>query len=151
MLREMLKDAVGESTLNLELPDADIHILAAPQAFERVLTNLVINAGDAATDEDGTIDVRFERVLNADNSKACVRMRVRDNGNGIDPAILESLFDPLVTTKAAGYGLGLASVQRTLEDHDGSISARNLERGAAFEVTWPLAPDALGETPKPVT
>jgi len=148
--RETLQDAVAESTLNLELPDADIHILASPQAFERVLVNLVINAGEATSDRDGVVYVRFDRMFNTDDSTTCVRMRVRDNGKGIDPEIRENLFDPLVTTKVAGHGLGLASVQQILKEHGGSIEARSLERGAVFEVLWPLAPDDLGETTQSV-
>lgn len=145
MLHETLQDAVGSRTLDLELPDANFYLRAEPQAFERVLLNLVVNAGEAVAEEGGKVEVRFESTGDADDPVPCVRMRVRDNGGGIHPAVRECLFDPLVTTKATGHGLGLATVKQIVEDHNGSIDARNLEQGAVFEVSWPLAPDDSGE------
>jgi C4-dicarboxylate-specific signal transduction histidine kinase len=71
-----------------------------------------------------------------------VRLIVEDDGPGIDDAILDQVFDPFVTTKAAGQGTGLGlAVCHTIVDRlGGSIDAKNRpEGGASFGVDLPIA------------
>ena len=80
--------------------------------------------------------------VRASNGGGVVQLTVQDDGPGIDEAILDQVFDPFVTTKAAGQGtgLGLAVCHTIVERLGGSIEAENLEQGgAAFEVTLPAA------------
>jgi signal transduction histidine kinase len=66
-------------------------------------------------------------------------VRVEDSGPGITPEILERIFDPFVTTKARGTGLGLVVAQSIVQEHGGELRARNADhgRGATFEVRLP--------------
>jgi signal transduction histidine kinase len=65
---------------------------------------------------------------------------VEDSGPGIESEDLASIFDPFVTTKAQGTGLGLAMCKMVIEQHGGAISAESGERGGArFEIALPQA------------
>ena len=61
---------------------------------------------------------------------------VRDNGTGVPPEIIDTLFTPFVTTKSHGLGIGLTIVRTILDAHGGTIAAlNNPEGGATFVVT----------------
>jgi len=72
---------------------------------------------------------------------------IRDNGTGLDPAIRDRLFEPLVTTKAHGTGLGLNICRRIVERHGGRIELIDPDgRGAAFRITLPSESDRGSST-----
>ncbi len=60
-----------------------------------------------------------------------VIVKVRDNGEGIDASIKEKLFEPFITSKNTGMGIGLTISQSIVEDHQGKIWAENLPEGGA--------------------
>jgi two-component system sensor kinase FixL len=69
-----------------------------------------------------------------------VEISVTDSGPGIAPAKWSRLFEPFVTTKPDGLGMGLPLARRIVEAHHGRISAENLPAGGAiFRVTLPVA------------
>jgi two-component system NtrC family sensor kinase len=126
-------------------PDVGRVALAEPR-LAQVLLNLLLNALDAL-DGRGTLQLRAEPGP-ADR----VRISVRDDGPGIDPAIMGRLFEPFATTKAVGKGtgLGLAVCHSLVESAGGTIRASNLEgRGALFEVELPRAPRLSARPPPP--
>ena len=95
--------------------------------------NLVENAV-AAVGDKGEV---FVRVSHDDGR---VKIAVEDTGPGVDPSIRRRLFEPLVTTKDKGIGLGLALVKRIVERHDGSITYQPRDGGgASFIVNLPSA------------
>ena len=83
------------------------------------------------------------RIDVATNAAGTAVIEVEDNAGGIEENMLDAIFDPFVTTKAAetGTGLGLAVARSIIEEHGGSIEAFNREhgntRGAVFRVTLP--------------
>jgi signal transduction histidine kinase len=97
---------------------------ADPRQLRQVFVNLLDNAASAVGDE-GEI-----RVSGAARG-GLVEISVQDTGPGVNPEILERLFDPLVTTKAKGIGLGLALARRIVERHGGSIIHEKPEGGGA--------------------
>jgi len=106
--------------------------------LQQVLLNLVMNACDAMSDRPP--GERLLVVSTATHGDA--RVEVRDRGSGIAPNALASVFEPFVTTKRDGLGLGLAICRSILTAHGGHISAaNNPERGATFIVSLPLAAD----------
>jgi len=68
-----------------------------------------------------------------------VEVQVRDEGEGIAPELLERVFDPFVTTKAQGLGLGLAIAHRIIEEHQGAITVESQPgKGTAFACFLPF-------------
>jgi signal transduction histidine kinase len=101
----------------------------------QVLINLITNAFDAVT--ENAIGLRHVAVT-ASPDEGRVRVSVSDSGKGIDPEIMPRLFNPFVTSKAKGMGMGLAIARAIVEDHGGQIQAgQNPARGATLEFTLP--------------
>ncbi|CAI8312703.1 MAG: Sporulation kinase A [Bacteroidota bacterium] len=97
-----------------------------------VLENLIKNSIDAIRGEGSiTID------LNWDNNATIV---IRDSGNGIPKKLQKAIFNPGVTTKKRGWGLGLSLAKRIVEEyHGGKLSLlESSEKGTAFEVLFPI-------------
>lgn len=101
--------------------------------LERVFHNLLLNACEAVSPEHGAIEVRTRQIPGG------VEIRIEDNGPGIPDTIRETVFQPFVSSgKENGTGLGLAVVQRMVQDHGGSVSIEHTgEAGTVFKVTLP--------------
>ncbi len=114
--------------------DSQCHeVLADPQQLQQVFMNLLLNAADAMPG-GGVITMRTI----CDPVKRNVRIEIDDEGPGIAEDLRETLFEPFVSTKAKGAGLGLAVSKRLVEEHGGIITAENrLEGGARFTVVLP--------------
>jgi two-component system, NtrC family, sensor histidine kinase HydH len=102
-----------------------------PVQLRQILVNLVENAVYAASPE-GQVVVRG-RVAGGE-----VLLSVEDTGPGVDPSVRGRLFEPLITTKERGIGLGLALVKRIAERHGGGVEYSEREGGGArFTVRLP--------------
>jgi two-component system, NtrC family, nitrogen regulation sensor histidine kinase GlnL len=113
----------------------------------QVFLNLVKNAAEAIGDAiDGEIELstafRPGVSLRTPGSKRPVGLplefRVRDNGPGIAEDIAAHLFDPFVTTKTSGTGLGLALVAKIIHDHGGIVECDSHERRTTFRILMPM-------------
>jgi PAS domain S-box-containing protein len=107
--------------------------------LRQALLNLVRNAAEACatTAAGGQVLLTGDLVRAEDGGSQ--RIRILDNGPGIESDALSKLFRPFYTTKADGTGLGLAVVQKIIVQHGGQVEARNRpEGGAVFMVTLPL-------------
>ena len=79
-----------------------------------------------------------------------MRIRVCDNGDGIDPKVRERLFEPFFTTRTKGTGLGLAIVRQLAELHQGRVDLEpNPAHGTCALLTLPLTPAVTAEPPGP--
>lgn len=112
-------------------------VMAHRDALEQVLINLLSNARDACADGEApqiTVKTRFVSglVLSAFRLGRAVKLPIEititDNGPGIDPALRDHVFEPFVTSKKSGQGLGLALVKKLLRDMDGRIAHERDER-----------------------
>jgi len=86
------------------------------------------------------IDERRLALRTSSIDKSNVLVEVQDSGTGIAAEKLESIFDPFVTSKPEGLGMGLSICRSIIERHGGKISAaNNPDRGATFSITLPVA------------
>ena len=104
----------------------------------QILHNLIRNAVEALEGtEDGRIDVQISAA--EIDAIEVVQIRVEDNGPGFKTGSVSQIFDPYVTTKPKGTGLGLAIVKKLVEEHVGSIVAKNrIDGGAMISIRLPL-------------
>ncbi|MCR5869533.1 PAS domain S-box protein [Sphingomonas sp. J344] len=109
-------------------PDVDL-VLADKVQIQQVLLNLVRNGVDAMTAGDGAVRELTITISAAEDDMA--EVTVADTGPGIDPEIAERLFQPFVTTKRTGMGVGLSISRTIVEAHGGHIWAAAREGGGA--------------------
>ncbi|HYD95121.1 MAG TPA: ATP-binding protein [Noviherbaspirillum sp.] len=135
-------------TLSPNLPK----VMGDATQLRQVIHNLLQNAQDAVADRDFQQDkARIEVVTEAvhyDDSdggqRAAVRLTVSDNGPGFSPKILARAFEPYVTSKSRGTGLGLAMVKKIIDEHGGRVDIKNRSQGSGAKVSillLKLAPD----------
>lgn len=114
--------------------DPQVRISADPQQLRQVLLNLLINAIDAQP-AGGRIRLRYSTVAAED----AVAIEVVDDGSGIDEDVIQRIFEPFVSTKDTGVGLGLAVSRRIVQSHGGTLTAANLpDGGAVFRIVLPF-------------
>ncbi|MBI5718029.1 MAG: HAMP domain-containing protein [Burkholderiales bacterium] len=98
--------------------------------LRQVIHNLVQNALDAVVDRpDGQVEITTSGARGADGAIAEVRLAVIDNGPGFADKVLKRAFEPYVTTKAKGTGLGLAVVKKIADEHGARLRVANLRAG----------------------
>ena len=123
--------ALEQGTLSLDLA-ADLPPIQGDAALLRqVVHNLVQNALDATAERPAErgparVTVRTDTPRNEDGSIRAVRLAVRDNGPGFPDKVLRRAFEPYLTTKAKGTGLGLAVVKKIADEHKALVRIRNL-------------------------
>jgi nitrogen fixation/metabolism regulation signal transduction histidine kinase len=109
----------------LELDDEIPLVLADAQQLRQVLHNVVQNAQDACAQ----VRIPLVKVSTRwSGSGRWVHLEVSDNGNGFPDSIIQRAFEPYVTTKPKGTGLGLAVVHKIMEEHGGKIEVGNIEK-----------------------
>ena len=103
------------------------------------LENVVKNALDALAGRGGKITL-YARPL----GQNWVSVRIRDTGPGVNPEIRDKIFEPGVSTKAGGWGVGLALSRRIVELHEGRIELLETGEGTTFQILLPIADEAGG-------
>jgi hypothetical protein len=138
----LMADEVSSRNVSIDIDlDGDLPpILADRVQMQQVIINLARNGVDAMDAEEGqarTLSIRSRR-----EGMAHVLIEIRDQGKGLED--VERVFEPFVTTKEQGMGMGLAICRWIVEAHDGRLWATtNDPRGATFSVTLPIR---LGES-----
>jgi nitrogen fixation/metabolism regulation signal transduction histidine kinase len=137
-------DVEHKAVVTAELDPSCPPILGDEQQLRQVIHNLLQNAQDACefrSEVGAEPRVRLRTEWNAARSR--VRLTVTDSGPGFEPSILKRAFEPYVTTKSKGTGLGLAVVKKIVDEHKAKIELSNLVRdekiiGAQVSVSFAL-------------
>jgi two-component system, NtrC family, sensor histidine kinase HydH len=114
--------------------------------LEQAFVNLIQNAYEAMG-ATGSGTLRAEARRSASNGRDGVEIRLQDNGPGIPLELREQIFNPFVTTKETGVGLGLSIVSKIIDGHHGSIRLDSTaDKGASFVIFFPVEePSAIHE------
>jgi signal transduction histidine kinase len=135
---KLLGNSVTKKKINLqkeisaELPPVKVDADKIRQVFLNILRNAI-----EAVEEGGEIKV----VMTKDVSQKppMIKVKITDNGCGIDEKYLETIFEPFFTTKPFGFGLGLANARKIIEQHGGIIKVHSKKgEGACFEILVPI-------------
>jgi len=118
LINQSITDGNFSNGIKINVENSDMKINVDTRKMEAVFTNLLVNAAQA-TDNKGTVNVRI-----LDNGANTI-IAFEDSGPGISQEELPKIFDPLFTTKQTGTGLGLSICKKIIEQHGGSIVAKN--------------------------
>jgi signal transduction histidine kinase len=128
-----------EKKTDINLPT----ILCDIQQIKQVFINIIVNAYEAMHGF-GKIIIQIEQTMLENNPFLVVS--ITDTGGGIDPAVIDDIFNPFFTTKEKGTGLGLAISNRIIMNHLGRIEVKNMAgKGATFFVYLPLNENIIKE------
>lgn len=128
ILEESLNQVQIPEKIKITLPGQNVSIVCDKEQFEIVFVNLIKNSIEAI-EEKGYIKFDFEETMKE------VKIKIEDSGPGIPEDYLDQIFDPLVTLKNRGTGLGLASCQNIVKIHGGTITVKN--NPTTFTITIP--------------
>ena len=156
LLRASIPTTIG---IHTQFPDGAVMILSDKIQIGQILMNLCTNASQAMEETGGLLEIRVgTRFLSEGSADACpageyAEITVSDNGPGIDPGLLNRIFDPYFTTREVGKGsgLGLAIVYSIVKNHKGTITVQNRpEGGARFTMLFPMVDQKPGVKTEPM-
>jgi len=147
-VKDIVEAAIDACTGHIELSGASVKtnrinpsltVLAAPAELSSVIGNMIQNAIQVSESE-----AEIEVWAGAINQHMML-IRVADNGPGIPEEVIDQVFDPFFTTRAAGTGLGLAVLASVVQRHGGTVHAANRDCGGAqFTILLPVESTARG-------
>lgn len=151
-LRSAVLQAVKEVQLRLDERNINVRLINWDQEFaiygtkEWIIQSVIEILSNAIDhlDGQGIVTISCRETCVSTGARA-VKLRIADNGPGIESAIRERVFDLFFSSKNRGIGIGLASVKRAIEFHGGSVTLADTTSGACFEFVLPIgAPNIDG-------
>jgi nitrogen fixation/metabolism regulation signal transduction histidine kinase len=139
-MHQLLNEVMGlyeanSSPIALQLNAKRIRIYGDATRLRQILHNLLQNAHDALQHVNSP-----QITLTSSSTESEFYLTVSDNGSGIPEQVMARVFEPYMTTKVKGTGLGLPIVKKIIEEHGGKISIENKpDGGAQVTVSIPLA------------
>ena len=159
---KMLRHAIPTSVeFKQHISDDQFSIMGDAAQINQIVMNLVANAADAMSEKGGLLEVTLEHII-LQKEKTCLdcilppgpyaRLRMRDTGEGIDPTIMDRIFEPYFTTKEVGKGtgMGLSVIHGIVNRHGGGVGVESeLGKGTLFEIYFPALEKAAAEEKEP--
>ncbi|WP_417897952.1 ATP-binding protein [Bacillus haimaensis] len=132
VVKEIPYISVVQEGISLKVELERVPLMVDAKQMKQVFHNLIRNAKEAMEGE-GTITIYSKQLENV------YQIFVKDTGSGISEKMKQTIFDPFVTSKDTGTGLGLTIVQRIIENHHGKIEVQESSAaGTTFLITLPL-------------
>ena len=136
-LNGLIQEVMGlyeGSNIGVRLDSRCPRVMGDPTQLRQVIHNLLQNAQDASLETNRPqqlieITTELVQIQDADQNRSAVRMTITDSGPGFQAKILARAFEPYITTKSKGTGLGLAVVKKIIDDHGAKIEIRNRKQG----------------------
>lgn len=136
ILESSLSSIGMPENITVTKPEIDDEIWCDAKQMENVLSNLIKNSKEEIKDNQGQISIKLGK------ENGFHKITVSDTGRGISEKSLETVFEPLYTTKSTGTGLGLVNCKNIVEAHDGKVSVANSKTGGAvFTILLPKMTD----------
>jgi CheY-like chemotaxis protein len=147
---KMLRSSIPTSIeFKQQFPHEQCSIMGDDTQISQIVMNLVTNAADAMSENGGLLEMTLENIF-LPKEKTCfnwvlspgpyVRLGMKDTGEGIEPKIMDRIFDPYYTTKEVGKGtgMGLSVIHGIVKSHDGGVRVESkLGEGTLFEIYFP--------------
>ncbi|HTK94112.1 MAG TPA: ATP-binding protein [Terriglobales bacterium] len=132
-VRSLVEECVQECGLDADLSGlpAELTLTGDRTALRQAFSNLLRNSAEAAEGQPVRVAV------SAESEGELLKLRFRDQGPGIPADVLPRIFIPFFTTKPQGTGLGLALVQRIVNDHGGTVRVESGGQGTVFTLSFP--------------
>ena len=141
---ELYKGDTEHVDIKLELDSHSLKIRGDSVRLRQVIHNLVKNAIEAMPDGKKCVVTISTFPFELANNKYA-GLQIADNGPGFPVDVLSRAFDPYMTTKPKGNGLGLAVVKKIIEEHNGAIQIDNMKnQGATINIRFPLYHYSIG-------
>ena len=153
-VRRVAESSFARNVTFIEVFDPSLpRVLGDRDQLIQVFLNLVRNAADALPESGGEIKlttgyrpgVKFGAAVAGERLSLPLEVTVRDNGAGVPADLMPYIFDPFVTTKRGGSGLGLALVAKIIGDHGGVIECDSAPRRTVFRILLPKALEGAEE------
>ncbi|KER06342.1 Sporulation kinase C protein [Marine Group I thaumarchaeote SCGC AAA799-E16] len=119
IIKQSLSSLNIPENIKIKIPEKETEIFCDEKQLENVFSNLIGNSIEAIGGKQGEINISM------DDKNDFYIIVVSDNGPGIPPEFVESIFEPLFTTKQYGTGLGLVNCKNIVHAHDGTIEVQN--------------------------
>ncbi|WP_417515451.1 two-component system sensor histidine kinase NtrB [Minwuia sp.] len=147
-VKKIAENGFGKHVRFIENYDPSLPMVHGNQdQLIQVFLNLVKNAAEAVPEKKGEVSittayrhgVRLAVPGSSERIQLPLEVTIADNGPGVPEDLRAHLFDPFVTTKPSGTGLGLALVAKIINDHGGIIESDASDKGATFRIYLPVA------------
>jgi signal transduction histidine kinase len=126
--------------VTLDLAEALPPVSGDAAQLQQVTLNLMMNACQAMSGQESNHRTLLVRTTSKDGG--AVEVAVEDNGPGVDPKLGDQIFEPFVTSRAVGLGMGLSICRSIIDAHGGQLGTTpNPERGSTFRFVLPVARD----------
>ncbi|MBL1141757.1 MAG: HAMP domain-containing protein [Proteobacteria bacterium] len=129
----------GENKIEIDIEPDLPAVIGDEKKLRQVFNNLLTNAIDAnSVSEDNLLKISAKKV-DIDNTEM-LEIRVMDSGAGIEPSVINNVFEPYITSKQKGTGLGLAIVKKIIDEHMGTVwlENNNGQKGACAVIRLPI-------------